>query len=184
MASVASGSMDEPLPNRSTTLGLSGRELGVLGPFKTSREPFLLPLPPNLRGQRKSGRRLGLDAGLGLGLGLTDGQEVSGSELAEALLLFRSLSPRPCRLGFRNVSGEEGALRTNTALGSEMAMDIEAVAEVWTKILVACFFLCFDLSFLSFLLGITGSEATYTMGVSPTGEMSLLSAMVFIRSGS
>lgn len=164
VAGVASGSMDEPLPNVSTTLGLSGREPGVLSPFKTSRDPLFFPLPPSLRGQRNRGRLFGLDTGLGLGLGLTDGQ-LSGSELASPLFLVRSLSPRLC-LGLRNVSlsGEQGALRmfltSRSIFGSDSvsAMDIEVVAEVSAKVLVACFFLCFDLSFLSFL-PVTGSFA-------------------------
>lgn len=185
VAGVASGSMDEPLPKVSTTLGLSGRELGVFSPFKTSRDPlFFFPLPPSLRGQRNRGLLLGLETGLGLGLGLTDGQ-LSGSELASPLfLLVRSLSPRLC-LGLRNVSlsGEQGALRmfrtSSSAFGSDRAMDIEAVAEVSARVLAALYF---DLSFLFFLLW-TGSVA-YTTGVSPTGESSLFSAMVFIQRGS
>ena len=187
---VASGSMDDPLPNRSTALGLPGLDPEVLGPFNTSREPLFLPLPISFgfRGQRNSGRRLGLESGLGLGLGLTDPDvaEVSGSELAP-LLLF-SLRPR-IRLGFRN-SGEDGALlHDSTASGSEMAIDMGAMAEVWANVFAACFFLCFPFSFFSFLSFLlpgtgTGSETIHTTGVSPTGERSFFSAMVFIRSGS
>lgn len=186
VAGVASGSMDEPLPKVSTTLGLSGRELGVFSPFKTSRDPLFFPLPPSLRGHRNRGRLFGLETGLGLGLGLTDGQ-LSGSELGSPFFLVRSLS-RLC-LGLRNVSlsGELGALRmfrtsSSTLFGSDRTIDIEAVAEVSARVLVACFFLYFDFSFLSFLLG-TGSVA-YTTGVSPTGDRSLFSAMVFIQRGS
>lgn len=186
VAGVASGSMDEPLPKVSTTLGLSGRELGVLSPFKTSRDPLFF-LPPSLRGQRNRGRLFGLDTGLGLGLGLTEGQ-LSGSELASPLFLGRSLNPFSLCLGLRKVSlsGEQGALRmfrtSRNKLGSDSAMDIEVLAEVSTKVLAACFFLDFDLSFLSFLPA-TGSFA-WTTGVSPTGERSLFSAMVFIQRGS
>jgi hypothetical protein len=120
--------MDDPLPYLlSMTFGLSGREPGVLGPFRASREPLFLPF---FRGQRNSGRLLGLESGLGLGLGLTEAQEDSGSELAATPLeRFLSLKWARGRRGFRN-SGDEGALRMRMALGSERAMEMDAVAEV------------------------------------------------------
>ena len=182
VAGVASGSMDEPLPNVSRVLGLSGwGEMGLFSPLITRAPPFL----PLDRPHKNLGRRLGLDLGLGLGLGLTECPEDSGSELATLLPPTGLRRSRPrLRLGVRKVSlsGEAGALRI--CKSSELpafgrAMETDAAAELCAKVLVASgFFLCLDFSFLPF------EQTTTTVGGSLTGDTSLsFSAMVFIQRG-